>query len=622
MSKKIIFPVFAAVYFFSFSVFALDCQNSQLLTDIIACRDGDISDSVRAVDRYEQEFAAAVESCRSKDCLRRLYKQRANALQDLKPAKEAQIREANMLTPDRAGVRELVSDKKLEPLDSGLYKKIANDEVFVFPYKTHNPEYEQRGVVKPFHFRYQSTCRGGIMDLSCRNFLMLAPFESLPEGLGGAVAIDLFVPKDIPAPQNPGHSEIFYLDKTLAELGYADTDICENSEDIFTAVFCSNGNLQQQKKAGDKELEKTLASITDKDEAYDLARSDFKMQQEARQCPTISCIEKKYADRIRYWREGEYKKDVRPQPLPQNCMVPELPDGYELYGITAYGSNRAAEIKLNNHSTTVKQRVWINRPKRDIVLVLSSYEPTVWDLHITPQTRLAAVFAGSGSNQMLRGLPPDTFASFECKIDYQEDGQKLKYKIRDLGLPAAAAQIMENKTVIGERLPDAEYRFASGTKGGGVPIKLLSGRYGMEQYVERGHVLLLERSDAYHLRQQGVTIASAVDNPQAFAEDLTGRLPVVCPELPKKYDCRMKNFLICPVVPKQYECRHTSYLLLEKVDKLPDGLTGNDAVRLYVPRGLPVPANLGESRVYMLNQTLDELKKSDYFKTVWKRFED
>lgn len=622
MSQKIIFPVFAVVYFFSFSAFALNCQNPQLLTDIIACRDDDISGSIRAVDRYEQDFAAAVESCQSKDCLRRLYKQKANALQDLSPAREAQIQEANMLTPDRAGVRELVSDKKLEPLDSGLYKKIANNEIFVFPYKTHNPEYEQRGIIKPFHFRYQSTCRGGIMDLGCRNFLMLAPFESLPEGLGGAVAIDLFVPKDIPAPQNPGHSEIFYLDKTLAELGYADTDLCQNSEDIFTAVLCSDSNLQRQKKAGDKELEQALNTITDKDEAYDLARHDFKMQQETRQCPTISCIEKKYAERIRYLREGEYKKDAQSTSLPQNCVVPELPDEYELYGITAYGSNRAAEIKLNNHSTTVKQRVWINRPEKNVVLVLSSYEPTVWDLHITPQTRLAAVFAGSGSDQMLRGLPPETFASFECKIDYQEDGQKLKYKIRDLGLPSAAAQIMENKTVIGERLPDAEYHFADGTKGGGMPIKLLSGKYGMEQYVERGYVLLLERSEAYHLRQQGVEIVSSVDNPQAFAEDLTGRSLVVCPELPKKYDCRMKNFLVCPAVPKQYECRNKSYLLLEAVDKLPDGLTGNDAVRLYIPRGLPVPENLGESRVYMLNQTLDEMKKSDYFKTVWKRFED
>lgn len=37
-------------------------------------------------------------------------------------------------------------------------------------------------------------------------------------------------------------------------------------------------------------------------------------------------------------------------------------------------------------------------------------------------------FAGSGSDQMLRGLQPETFASFDCEIGYQKDAQNLKYK--------------------------------------------------------------------------------------------------------------------------------------------------------------------------------------------------
>ncbi len=79
-------------------------------------------------------------------------------------------------------------------------------------------------------------------------------------------------------------------------------------------------------------------------------------------------------------------------------------------------------------------------------------------------------------------------------------------------------------------------------------------------------------------------VASSVENPQAFAEDLTGRPITVCPEFPEKYDCRMEKFLICPAVPEQYECRNKTYLLLEAVDKLPDGLTGDNAIRLYVPK--------------------------------------
>lgn len=103
-------------------------------------------------------------------------------------------------------------------------------------------------------------------------------------------------------------------------------------------------------------------------------------------------------------------------------------------------------------------------------------------------------------------------------------------------------EFLENKTVIGSRLSDTEYRLASGTKGESVPVKLLPGQYGMEQYVERKHVLLLERSEAYHLRRQGVVVASSVENPQAFAEDLTGRPITVCPEFPENMTAAWRNF--------------------------------------------------------------------------------
>lgn len=619
---KIIFlftPVLAS--FITFSAFALDCKTSQLLTDVVACRDGEISQDIQAINRYEQDFAQAIDSCKSKKCLRRLYKQKAKALSSLNP--QVEVNAINDLTPDRAGVRELASYGKLEPLGASLYRKIADNEIFVFPYQTHNPDYEKRGLVKPFHFQYHSSssCRRGIMDLECQIFLVLSPFDSLPEGLGGG-SIDLFIPKDIPAPRNPGYNEIFYLDKTITELGYSDSNSCENSDDIFTLILCRNSKLQKQKNIGDAELAKVLQRISDKDDAYDLARSDFKMQEEAKQCPTVSCIEKKYADRIRYWHDEEYKKEFLPKALPQNCIIPELPADYELYGITNYGSGHMADFNLGRHHATELQKLWINRPEKNVVLVLSSYEPTVWDLHITPQTNLAAVFLGSHDKHMLRGVPDGTFVSSDCEIGYQEDEQRLKYKIRDIGLSSEKTYIYKDKTVIGTRLPDTEYHFADGIIGEGKPVKLLSGKYGIEQYVERRHLLPLERDDAYQLRQQGVEIASSVDNPQGFAEGLVGKPIVVCPELPEKYDCRMKKFLVCPTVPEEYDCRNRSYILLEAVDKLPNGLIGNEAIRLYVPKGLPVPENLGESRAYMLNQTWDEMKNSKYFKTVWGKYEN
>ncbi len=61
---------------------------------------------------------------------------------------------------------------------------------------------------------------------------------------------------------------------------------------FFTTVLCLNRNLQQQKISEMKSLQKALKTISDKDDVYDLARGDFKRLEEARQCPTVACIEK------------------------------------------------------------------------------------------------------------------------------------------------------------------------------------------------------------------------------------------------------------------------------------------------------------------------------------------
>lgn len=621
MFKRLAVFSFICFYIFPLCAFAIDCQNSLLLADIVACQDDETLESIRNINQVEQKFIKDLEACKSRGCLRRLYKEKADVLRGLNFGKEKKSKLADALTPDRAGVRELASYGKLEPLDSVISRKIIRNEIFTFPYDTHDPEYEKKGVIKPRFIGNSFGCSRGIMDFECRHFLMLSPFDSLPNGLGGAVSIVLLVPKDLQAPKNPGHSEIFYLDKTLEELGYKPTNNCSETDDIFTLFLCGNANLQKQKNIGDEELAKALKSISDKDEAYDLAFADFKRLEEIRQCPTIACIEKKYNDRINYFRQGEYKKIIKPKTMPQNCVIPELPEGYELYGISVEQATRAADVKLSDSDTTVMQNVWINRPGENVVLVLSAYAPTVWDLYTTPQTKLAAVFVGGRENAMLRGLQPETFVSFDCEIGYQRDAQALKYKVSDLGLNSDNAQFMVNKTVVGSREPNDKYVLASGTKGDGVPIKILSGKYGMEQYVERQKLIMLTASDVYRLQKYGAMVEYAVKNPKAFDEDLTGKPITYCPELPKKYECQMGKILYCPIIPDKYECQHKSYLLLEAIDKLPDGLIGDEAIRLYVPKGIPVPNNMGESKVYILNRTLDEMKKADYLKNVLKNYE-
>lgn len=41
----------------------------------------------------------------------------------------------------------------------------------------------------------------------------------------------------------------------------------------------------------------------------------------------------------------------------------------------------------------------------------------------------------------------------------------------------------------------------------------------------------------------------------------------------------------------------------EQMDKLPEGLNGANAVRIYVPKDLKIPQEQGENQFYLLNKT-------------------
>ena len=45
----------------------------------------------------------------------------------------------------------------------------------------------------------------------------------------------------------------------------------------------------------------------------------------------------------------------------------------------------------------------------------------------------------------------------------------------------------------------------------------------------------------------------------------------------------------------------------EQMDKLPEGLNGANAVRIYVPKDLKIPQEQGENQFYLLNKTRKEM---------------
>ena len=609
--KRILIFIFFIHLFLVETAKALDCRDTELLTDIAACKDQDIRHNLAKISEYENSFIKAHEQCKTQSCLRELYRKKAEIAEVMKGLLKPSEKLTDRL-PDRAGIRQLVGEGKLLPLNKTLKEKFLKSDLWFFPYQSHNPEHEKKGVVKPFHLRY-SDCSRGVMDYSCMSFLMTEQIDSLPEGLGGAVAIELYIPKDLVAPENPGHSEFYYLNKTTTELGLKSTTSCRNTDDIFKQVVCQNNELSQMEQQGNELLAQAIKEIGYENDAYDLARHDFNTIQAARECTTLSCIFANYKARLEYLQNREYQQEYQKEPLPQGCELPDFPEAQEIYAVQARGSRFLAEFKIDNRKSARKIDLWINRPQKKIVLILSAYNPVVWNLHITPQTEVQAVLAGGSHNQMIRGVSDNMFADTGHCLNNYIEGDELRRKARKLGLLEGNERkyyLWDKSYAIGERLDNQAYEFMPDkTIGLGIPLPLLTGQDGLDQQAENGNLLELNRSLARYLKRDNVVVTETVKNPQSrYPEDLSGKEPWPCAELPQQYACKNNGtYIYCGNVPAQYRCRKKSYLMWEQMDKLPEGLNGANAVRIYVPKDLKIPQEQGENQFYLLNKTRKEM---------------
>lgn len=82
------------------------------------------------------------------------------------------------------------------------------------------------------------------------------------------------------------------------------------------------------------------------------------------------------------------------------------------------------------------------------------------------------------------------------------------------------------------------------TIGLGIPLPLLTGQDGLDQQVEYGNLLELNRSLARYLKRDNVVVTETVKNPQSrYPEDLSGKEPWPCAELPQQYACKITEHI-------------------------------------------------------------------------------
>ena len=86
----------------------------------------------------------------------------------------------------------------------------------------------------------------------------------------------------------------------------------------------------------------------------------------------------------------------------------KLPEQFSVFAAGAYSGRKIAfQIDQSGHEGT-QIDVAVNSPGKPVVLMLGAYEPTIWNIGWTPQTRIAAVLVGGYHRQAVAGLEQGT----------------------------------------------------------------------------------------------------------------------------------------------------------------------------------------------------------------------
>lgn len=267
----------------------------------------------------------------------------------------------------------------------------------------------------------------------------------------------------------------------------------------------------------------------------------------------------------------------------------QLPPSTKVYAAGAYGGSRQDfQIDQSGHQATAMQ-VAVNQPDAPVVLMLGSYEPTVWSIGWTPGTRILAVLLSGYHRQQVTGLPagvPVRVSTYDnrgaCGYFYvapKNAGRLNPVARRVFGRPVDMLYpAHDGKVVVGAPLAAGAALVTDGNARAVTAFRLpdtsLAGPAGLEEGVRRGFLREADAADG------AAWIAAWRARPRALAD-----APPIAGGTPEP---RMPSMFHAYVVLKAYT--------------LPAGLYGANSATFFVPRGVPRPSGeLGHSTLYDFN---------------------
>lgn len=275
---------------------------------------------------------------------------------------------------------------------------------------------------------------------------------------------------------------------------------------------------------------------------------------------------------------------------PSVCGFPGLvlPAKTKSFAAGSY-SGRKLDFQIDDSGHQATQiDVAVNHRAEPVVLVLGAYEPTIWNIGWSSDSRIVAVLVSGYHRQVVAGLPKSVptlvstydnkgaCGSFYVSADTIAAVNPISQRVYER--PVERVYLArDGRVVIGDTLPAG---VALVTGNGPTPDSFrnkdapLAGPAGIEDAVRKG--LLREASDA---------------DARAWAQAQAA--------LPANRDLPPVQGMDTPAVKTVR--LHNAYVVLKPM-RMPAGLYGAHSVTLFVPKGIPRPTGpLGHSRILDFN---------------------
>lgn len=105
--------------------------------------------------------------------------------------------------------------------------------------------------------------------------------------------------------------------------------------------------------------------------------------------------------------ELERERPLSPPKIvkPYERLLGKIPADFVVSGVATYSSSQDAEVQIttDGHAAGLTEVV-VNQPGKNVVLLLAAYDPTIWRISHTPDTRIVGVVASGYHDQALLGI--------------------------------------------------------------------------------------------------------------------------------------------------------------------------------------------------------------------------